>query len=305
MNSLEKNIIATLRFYDFFERPLTCHEVYKYLINSEKADKPASLKEISQTLKIAGELNQEINEFNGFYCLKSRTGLIPKRIKREKKSIAKWRKAKKIARLLRFLPYIKMIAISGSLALSNTKPSSDLDFFIVAKSSRIWLCRLFSSLSTQIFGLRRHNGKIKNRACLNSFIADKTLEIKTHDLYSASEYLHLVPLWGLDIYLNFEKDNPWISEYFFLPDRLKVANQRAIKGGFTAKLFRRAMELAMDNHLGDWLERLAAKYQKRKILKNPKTGWQNSQIISNDDCLIFHPVPKAPLVEKIMQSHAR
>jgi len=327
MNNLEKNIIATLRFYDFFERPLTGYEIYKCLIdpcakqwqsvkinkvsphsdigaNYQKTYEPASLKEILKALEDNEELNQKIEALGGFYCLKQKMNLIPKRIKKEKNSIAKWRKAKKIAKILRFIPYIKMIAISGSLALSNTKPSSDLDFFIVAKNSRIWLCRLLASFITQAMGLRRHGKKIKNRACLNSYVTDKTLEIKTQDLYSASEYLHLIPLWGLGDYQNFRKNNSWINNYFSRHGCLKTANQRIIKDGFAAKLFRRAMELMLNNQTGDWLERLAAKYQKRKILKNPKTGWQNSQIIFNDECLIFHPVPKAPLIEKIMQSYA-
>ncbi len=303
MNSLKNSITATLRLYDCFERPLTGFEIYKSLIKSENTDKAFSLIEILQALKDIVNSNPEIEAFGGFYCLKGKTILIAKRIEKEKKSIAKWHKAKKITKILQFVPYIKMIAISGSLALSNTKPASDLDFFIVAKTSKIWLCRLFTILLTQTLGLRRHGQKIKDRACLNSYITQKALEIKTRDLYSASEYLQLIPLWGLEVYQDFKKNNSWIGEYFFYYSFKKTVNQRAIKNGFFAEIFRPVIEIMLDNQMGDWLEQLAARYQKGKIIRNPKTSWQNSQIIFGDDCLIFHPMPKATIVKKAMLSN--
>jgi len=299
VNDLEKNIIATLCFYDLFDKPLTNFELYKYLINySGHTNQNLSFFGLIEVLKNNHSLKKIIDFEDGFYYFKDKKNIVRERIKKEKVSINKWRKTKKVAKILQKLPYVKMVGITGSLAINNTKSLSDLDFFIVVKASRIWLGRLIATLVIHLSGQRRYGQKIKDRACLNSYIADQSLKIETRDLYSASEYFHLIPLVDYNIYIKFKKANSWIGKYFLFPKYDQSKNQRIITSNSLFSPLIEFLEYILDNKIGDRIEQFVARYQKRRIIRNPATNWQNSQIIFNDKCLIFHPIPKAPVIKK-------
>ena len=158
MTLLQKSILSTIAYYDSLDYPLTSFEVFKYLINplhiasfywdsvsESKLFEPVELGRFSsitlfniRKILESNELKKFIGEKNGFYSLKGREEIIRTRIDRQKIADQKWKKAKKIIKLLQIVPYLKMVAVSGSLALNNTREESDFDLLIVAKSKRIW-----------------------------------------------------------------------------------------------------------------------------------------------------------------------
>ncbi len=242
LNLLEKAVVATVAYYDVLDYPLTGFEVFKYLINPvrlisvesqfseiEPVGK-ISLKDILETLN-SRNISFFLEEKNGFYFLKGRKEIIQTRIERQKISDEKWKKAGKIIKWLQIIPYVKMVAVSGSLAMYNAREDSDIDLLIIARHKRIWTVRFLTSLFFQVLGKRRHGAKTADRFCLNHFITDQSLKIDFPSLYNAQTYAHLVVVLENEkgIYNKFQQANNWIRDYLAFYDYQKLDNQRKIK----------------------------------------------------------------------------
>ena len=81
------------------------------------------MAEIIETLE-SDELKNHIEEFRGFYFLEGRKDLVEKRIQNDKNSIVKYKIAERVARRLRFVPFVRMVAVTGTLAMKNCEKNS-------------------------------------------------------------------------------------------------------------------------------------------------------------------------------------
>src|SRR3990172_2665738 len=189
---LSKHILTTITYYDVLDYPLTSFEIWKYLTthNSQPTilnPPPCSLADIVKGLEDES-LKKFIEEYRGFSFLKGRKGLVEQRIKRGKLAEEKYKILLGVAKILRFAPYVRMIAVTGRMAMKNTEEKSDLDLLVVLKHGKIFTGRTLVPLLVHLLGKRRHKGKITDRVCLNYFITTRSLEISLKDLYSSSEY---------------------------------------------------------------------------------------------------------------------
>lgn len=195
MDNLQKSIIRTVAFYDAVGGiALSKLELYKYLLNPNN---PTSFISVCDKLdRDWRSLEPYISRYRGFYFLRKNKFGYEKRIEIGKSSIKKRKIAEKMARLISFLPYVKMIALTGSLSHHSANSKSDIDILIVAKGGHIWTSRMLVSALTHILGKRRHGNKIKDRICLNHYISDANLSLRPNNLFSAHIGASLVPLWG-------------------------------------------------------------------------------------------------------------
>lgn len=289
---LTKNIIATLAYYDVMEYPLTAFEVWKHFlaVENEVNRDQVTLSAIHEALVMLVKENR-IRQDRGFYFLPDRTGLVDRRLSEGKVSVARLKRVKQLALLLRFLPFVRMIGATGSLAMEKGEKDSDWDLLIVLRKDFIFTGRAIVTLFLQIIGKRRHGEKTKNRACLNYFITDESLEIGTKDLYSAHEYRFLIPLFGWDVYRKFEMTNRWIVRFqpqFFLTERpsfFLVADSRLAR-------ISRAFFEGIFGH--GFLEAKLRIWQQKKISRNPLSKLEASYIEATDQALIFLPKPRGP-----------
>jgi hypothetical protein len=214
--NLEKAIVKTLCYADVFDYPLTRREIFKRLIYPGKSVKQ---KQIDCCLK---RINI-IRNIDGYFYLAGRKDIINIRLERQYEAGKKIIIAKKIAKLLKRLPFIKLIGISGGLAVENTDAKDDIDIIIITETDTVWIVRFISVLILNMFGVRRkpNDVLVRNKICLNMFLDDNHLEIKTssRDLYTAHEIAQMVPLINRSLtYEKFITSNLWILE--FLPNIL-------------------------------------------------------------------------------------
>lgn len=293
---LSKNILATICYYDAMDYPLTSFEIWKYLITHNP--QPITRNPAYSLLDVVSELegaylNGFIENYNGFYFLKGRKELVEKRLARNKISVAKIKKLEKSVRILRFVPFIRMIGITGRLAMKNAGKNSDLDILVVLKSGRIWTGRLLTALAMHILGKRRHGEKIADRVCLNYFITDGSLEIMLKDLFSSSEYSFMLPVFGNEVFSDFQKNNRWIKNYRpnFCDD--EAIGLKLAEDNFFSKNFRKLGEKFFGF---DLLENTLKKWQIGRIKQDPRTIKFGSGVVADDAMLIFLPDPKGPRV---------
>ncbi len=323
MNLIQKSILSTIVYYNTLDYPLTSFEVFKYLVNplhvagfyaqcvSEKVEidrfSKITLSNIIKSLE-SKELKKFISEKNGFYFLRGRGKIIKIRISRQKIADQKWKKAKKIIRWLQIIPYLRMVAVSGSLALNNTRKKSDFDLFIVVKNRRIWLTRFLITLFVQLMGKRRHKEFTEDRICLNHYVTDKSLEIKFRSLYNAQTYAHMIPILGIkhaclperqEIYEKFQKANRWIKDYLVFWPKQKIEHLKVLKVSSLLRSIAKISEVCLNNRFGDFLEKILKKLQNHSIEKNPLTHKKGGRVTVDDTQLEFHPdSPEKEILKK-------
>jgi len=295
-DDLTKNILSTICYYDVLDYPLTIFEIWKYLILAEKRDddiQKCSIGDILVKLNDAG-LKSFIESKNGFYFIRGRDYLVDQRISRGKISALKIKKMRRVIGFLKWVPFVRMILITGRLAMKNASPKSDWDVLVVVKEGRIWTGRTFITLWAHLLGKRRHHDKIRNRLCFNYFITTGSLEIRNKDLFSASEYFFCFPLFEVGNYFQkFQLRNIWIRKY--KPNYYLTLTQNLFleMDSYFSRLIRLVGENLLDH---DFVEKYLEKIEKEKIERNPKTQNVESLINADNRALIFLPNPHGPKV---------
>lgn len=296
-NNLEKSIVKTIAYYNELDFPLTVFEIWKYLIinEGEKSDmaEPCNLLDIINVLN-SDALNNYLEEFEGFYFLRGRKDLIEKRLKKNKIADSKMRRLRKFVSILRLVPFIRMVGVTGTLAMKNSGTESDWDLLIVLKSGRIWIGRTFVTGLIHFLGKRRHDNKIKNRICLNYFLTDESLEIRSKDLFSANEYSFMLPAFDSGrVFKKFQLANRWITNFKPNYSLEEINNIAVVHDSWFSKFFRKVGEIIFDL---DWLENKFRIWEQDKIKNNTKTKQEGSYIEATDRSLIFLPDPQGPKV---------
>ncbi|HEX3099553.1 MAG TPA: nucleotidyltransferase domain-containing protein [Patescibacteria group bacterium] len=295
---LAERIHNTIRFFDLQQFPLTAFEIHRYLITDlktlrSKIDESYELRvgannETTQPLQppihfdtILTQLRvlvfeKRIAERNGFYCLIGRDSLVADR---QKNYLNGLKREKLIARYMpavKHLPFVRSVALLGSQAMGQQKPTSDIDLFVITDPRFLGLGRFFITSYFQILGLRRHDKKVANRFCLNHYLAGSLPLSEDRNLYTALEYAKFRSLVRGTGFKKFLVQNNWISE--FLP-HFKPAAQTPQSS--TTKL-QNFFEGFFDNRFGLWLEQRMINSQLKRIEK----GKFN---IASTKELSFHP----------------
>lgn len=207
-NLSEKELDSSEKFsvyyHNIFDYPLTFEELIKW----------------SCVNKLESKKNINISSKNGFYFIAGREGLIYKRNIRRRISERKMEIAKKAAKILSFNPFVKMVGVTGSLAMKNAGKFDDLDLIIITKKNRLWTTRILSYLLLKAFDFNiRKPGEAnqKDKLCLNMWMDENHLvwSQKGRNIYSAHEILQIIPLVNKD--KSFEKlitVNKWVFNYW-------------------------------------------------------------------------------------------
>jgi len=215
---MELAILQTLCYHDLFDYPLTLKEIHRFLIGSAKR-KAQNLKLQLETQNLIKE--GKIERKGSFYFLKGREKIVVIRKRREKYSQKKLLIAKKAARFLRLILTIKMVAVTGALAINNSQNDDDIDFLIVTQTDRLWLTRIQAVLLIELMGMRRRaqDVEVTDKLCLNIFLDENHLALPRNkrNLFTAHEIALMKLLWQRDnVYQKFLKENQWIKR--FLPN---------------------------------------------------------------------------------------
>jgi predicted nucleotidyltransferase len=281
---LNEQIIKTLEYFDVQDHPLTLLEIHKYLLGRQ-SDTVIPPSEILSTIEA---MPDKVRSEHGLYFLSGREHLPKRRLENNFYSTERLKRAKKYLPGARFVPFVSALAIAGSEAASNSKQGSDIDLLVLTKPNRIWLARLFLTAYFQFFGIRRHGAYIENRFCLNHYLQEgRTVGSEKH-LYTAIEYVSLIPYFGADKIYEFQKNNlEWMKNYLAQPQLIQYQPDRKPQ-------IKKICEALLNKFIGDFLEKKAGQLQRRRI------KIQDSIVIENEE-LSFHPGNKGrQVLEKLV-----
>ncbi len=240
MVNTEQSIIKALAYFNIFNYPLKRDEIYNFL--DTNCDKNSFEKTI-QSLCDDGI----IYRIDEFYSLHKNSSLAERRRSGNRRAAEQLKIAGKVSRFLYRFPFVKGIAVSGSLSKNYADKNSDIDFFIITTANRLWLARTGMHLFKKLTFLtgRQH------WFCMNYYIDEQALEIKEKNIFTAVEVMTVLPLHGNGMFNNFFSANKWVRTFFpVYQPRINAAEEK--RNGF----FKSFTEKIFDNSIGDKLNGL-------------------------------------------------
>jgi len=209
-------IARVLAYYGVFRHPLTDVEIYCFL--PEGGTSESELREALMELVEDGLIGCH----DGYFFLPDQgREIVTRRLEMERRGHRMWAMARRIASLMKHVPYVRGVFISGQLCRYLSARDSDIDYFIVAAPQRIWIVRtLFAMVRrTLLFNSRTY-------FCTNYYISTDNLEIRERNQYVANEVASLKPMYNRNLYEQFMAANEWVREYYPNFDMERVEYRR-------------------------------------------------------------------------------
>jgi len=287
---LENSILKVLVYFDLFDFPLFPEEIFIYL------DQPVNMADILQILESLRS-NGGVFRFKDLYSIRNDEKLSVRRIKGTQRAQLLLPFAKNISGFLFTFPFVRGIAISGSLSKNFAAEDADIDYFIITKMNRLWIARTCMHLFKKLSFLRGR----QHQYCMNYYIDEKGLEIPEKNLFTAIELITLMPVLGDAVIDTFFKTNDWVNGYY--PNHIsKNLNHNT---GMRHSRIKNLLEFLLDNRVGDWLDNYFMKlttrrwkkkelYQKRSY-KGTRMGLSTGKHFSKPNPVFFQ--------EKILQMY--
>jgi len=198
-NDLTSAIHKTIQYARLFQYPLSPNELRERLF-----EVPVDANTFDTALKSFGYAPDP--------------GLVALRMEREKITARAIREVEPHLRTLAWMPFVRMIAFSGSTAHGNMTTTEDVDLFMIVEDGKLWATFLGAVLWAKAKGLRKH-------LCMNYLLSDAALPLFEHDVFTAQQAASLKPIYGKVVYDRFISVNPFVKRCFpnFEPSRHREA----------------------------------------------------------------------------------
>jgi hypothetical protein len=250
---IQQDILKALAYFDIFRYPLTADEITSFLPSS------ATVTEVEQQLVLLLKQGR-IFGFDRLYMLQDDAALAERRRKGNRLALDEMKKAVKTARWLFRFPFVRSIAVSGSLSKNYADEHTDIDFFVITARGRLWLAR---TLLHVLYKLPRFSAKSRP-FCLNYYIDDAVMEIEEKNIFTATEIITLLPLEGEAAFNQFKLANGWVKDYY--PQHSSASLSIPNRSNPVKKL----LEAMLRNRFGNWLE--------QRLMRATNRRWQQKML---------------------------
>jgi hypothetical protein len=165
------------------------------------------------------QIRRDFEQIGEYVVLFGDTRLVSQRHFRAYESKRKMAKARRVSQFLSIIPTVKLIAVSGSLSMSNAKKTDDIDLFFITSKNSLWVSRFL--VNGMLFFLGEKRGRkekyAKDKICPNMFISEDCLTISKKTMYIAHEVAQIKILFSRgDVVSDFFNANNWVLK--FLPN---------------------------------------------------------------------------------------
>jgi hypothetical protein len=265
--SQERAVLQSVVYAALFDYPLTLTQLKETLIGTaaEEAD-------LLRWFNSSAFLQRTLEYADGFFFPRGRRDLLLTRVRREATSRALLSDMATPLRLVERMPFVRMVALSGSLAHLNAEADADLDLFVITAPHRVWTTTVALLAASRLLGWRK-------RLCLNYVVSERALWIAPADLFSANQIVHLQPLTGEKTYRKFLDANRFVSRFYpnfcRRPVPAKTPSARWI-------------ELLLDHSVGPVLEGVCRLLYRTHLRRHAHTWKSRDQVRLEAECLKLH-----------------
>jgi hypothetical protein len=221
-DDIHDGLEKVFRVSEYLNFPFTLDEVANYF-----------LPRMNLTAKQLGSILSRVNfpdipfHIKDGYLLTNENQSDNSRLEREQMSAAKLESAARFARVLtRLVPFIRTVAVTGSVAYGSASQWDDIDFFIVTKRDTLWITAFMTLVLVRlnkILGLKPPHLTL---FCL-SYVHDEegfareSQNNRTNPLF-ARELIKAKPVAGTDYYRKLLEQNNWVGGFYSLPYAAKL-----------------------------------------------------------------------------------
>lgn len=253
LTDIQADILKTALYYDVFNYPLTKQELYQnhsYKVGSEEFQSGI------ENLVTQGFLFQT----KEFYLLaNSPESNILKRLNGNDLANRMFPIARRNSLFIAKFPFVSGVNISGSLSKNYYDEQSDIDYFIITKANRLWLCRTIFILYYKTLSKKR-----KKHFCLNYFISEADLVINDKNPFVAKELAYLIPTVNKKTYQNLLENNSWYRAFYLNKDEQSLVDCDTAQEPW----YKRAFEFVFAGRFGNWIDsallRMTLKHWQKK-----------------------------------------
>lgn len=273
--NLKQSILKTLAYFDLQRYPLTATEMGQWLYRFELGD----FKELLLALDGLQSQNK-IGQKYGYFYLSGSEATVEERRAKLVISELKLKKARRAAKFIMAVPFLKAVFVCNSVATGTAQSDSDIDFFIITEKNRLYIVRFFTNLILRIFGLRTYGDKTADRICLSFFVDDQNLSLEKikavpEDIHFAYWSLQMVPIYDPQNYFKrFLSANFWIKKY--VPNfNMQTQYNNLVKPNISSVAWQKVWQAMWRGQYGNMIEQQAREFQ---LLKLPLSVKEKSKI---------------------------
>jgi hypothetical protein len=326
----QEDVIKSLILLDIFDYPPTAMELWRFL------GVPAELGEVAPLLSKEGfgggsgschaAVSRQGTAVGAGAFLSQSAGRDCDMARAEFVYLSekKFKIAKRAAKILKFIPSIKMIALCNNFYYSE---HSDVDFLIITSAKRLWLSRFFATVILDFFHLRARGKKTADKICLSFYISENNLNLEDVALkpekttpqnhpqtppwkgggYFGKEWwgvagdpclacwlAFMEPIYGYDIYKKFWQANnlpdSWFKKIFPNAELRQPSASRRVRDNILSVTIKKAGGFLFLGKLGDFLEKNVEKIQRLKLSPHVKelAAENNTNVVLDERMLKFH-----------------
>lgn len=251
---IEKGCIYCLRYFGIFNYPLTSREILYF------NPYPSRIEEIDLAMENLIQKKETIN-IGEYYMLSQSDKWIDERELGHERAVKLLNKSPFYVSLIASFPFVRGIAISGSLSKFYASEKTDIDYFIITDENRLWIARTLLHLFKKLTFISGH----QHYFCMNYLIDVNALPISSMNYYSAVETVTLLPAYNAQLLKKFRAENEWVND--FLPNYpTELNNDFLIKNRKRPLkfLFEGLFKILMPDKLNRYLMRLTDKKWRKK-----------------------------------------
>jgi len=265
----ELAVLRSVVYASLFDYPLEPAQLESSLIG---VGGPAAA--IERWWRESDLLQATIEYRDGFYFPAGRSDLVGTRSRREMLSRELLERDRRILSLVANMPFVRMVALSGSLAHLNAEGSADLDLFVITAPHRVWSVTVVTLVLAKLLGWRK-------RLCMNYVVSEQALTIEPPDLFSANQIIHLRPISGHAVFGRFVASNTFVRNIypnFELPDGPRPQDPRP-------KTF---LERVLSLGVAQIAEGIARSLYGWHLRRHSATWTSSDQVKLEPECLKLH-----------------
>ena len=207
----EQAVLKTLAYFDVFNYPMKPSEIHQF----------API--LMSPLNVVPCLNYMVNhglifQHGKFFSINSDPAVAESRKANSKTTDKSIALAKRFSRFLSRVPFVDGVFAADTNSFELHPEGVELDFSIIAKPNRAWLCRFFIRLYMSLFWFRSSKS-----FGLNHIIDGGQLQLDDKSLMMATKLKMLTPMVNQELYSSFIKSNTWANQ--FLPNLKQKAKE--------------------------------------------------------------------------------
>lgn len=236
-----ERLLRLILYFDIFHHPLTPSELARLAFEEVMED--ADVLQLLAPWLRTGDLESD----RGYIFPRGRAAGILQREEKVLYSKELWKKVPTSGLILGSFPFIRGLAITGTLAKEAALPDSDVDFLVFTAPNRVWLCRTLLAITRRALPHQQ-----RELLCTNVFLDERHLQYDQQNPYVAVEIGLARPVYSPELGESFLKANPWVRE--FLPGLSRLTEAPALSSGSRLPTLTRWAEQLLSGRVGDWAE---------------------------------------------------